>query len=495
MGNSDPVSDMLQQGLDTHVQAVTATPKIANDPVNDMLQQGLSDHLAGKTQPAAPVNQQQPTDKASRYGGLALRSAGIFAGGIADIPSAVLNAGEWAGEKISGNTGTPRAPYPSDYINKAMDNAGVPNPETTGEKVAVYGAPIIAGAAKSLAGGAVSVGKGMLASSPEEMSATQQAIKSTATSAYQKMKDIGANINSDASDTMLQSVLTKLSDSGIFNPTRHPGTASVLDDLGKAVNNSKNAPLSLEYLDQIRREAAGVINGGKIRNMFGQVVGKSEDAQRATVVVKAIDDAVSKLGKADMTAGGTDAVAALNDARSAWSTQRKYQDISRLINDAGGNPNNLKLRLTRIVNDPTKMANYTAAEQQAIKNAALTTGPESMLNLAGKFGVDLGSSTYQGRASGAALTLGAAKMGAGAYAGYQVGGDKGAMAGATAAVVGGTAARQLQKWIASGRAEDVLKIIKSGQKISPDQIGKMSAKNAALYMSAIANPFKKDDSK
>ncbi len=124
----------------------------------------------------------------------------------------------------------------------------------------------------------------------------------------------------------------------------------------------------------------------------------------------------------------------------------------------------------------------------------LATGGEALLNLGGKFGIDLGSSVYQGRMAGGALTLGAAKMAAGGAAGYAAGGNEGGVLGAVGAVAGGTVARQLQKWIASGRADDVLKIIQSGKKLTPSQIKGMSPKAAALYLSTLANPLKKDQS-
>ncbi len=490
LNSPDPVSDVLQQALSEHIQATPVDQQAVGDPVNDVLQQAMLDHAANGNE--IPAQEKPTPETASRIGGLALRSAGIAAGGVADIPSMAVNAAEWVGKKLGDKTNPTAMPYPSDYINKGMTAVGVPEPKGVAENISVYGAPLAVGAIGSLAKGAAAVGKGIMASSPEEMTATGKALKDASQAAYQKMKDVGANISTTSATDLMKNVYTEISKAGKYNEKLHGGTQSVLDDLTKEVNSG--TPVSLESLDQSRRLLQAVIEKDTIKSpITGKVVSYGEDAQRAKTAIKAIDDSVNKLSKADLTAGDTSAITALNDARALWSQNRKYGDMSRLIEESGGNPNNLKLRLQRLINSPTKFNNFNDAEKQAIKNAATQTGGEAMLNLAGKFGIDLGSPIYQGRATGAAALMLAAKAGAGAGAGYAAGGgEQGSLMGAAAAVAGGTVARQLQKWIASGRAEDVLKIIQSGTKLTPKQINGMSPKAAAFYLSSLANPLKKD---
>jgi len=108
----------------------------------------------------------------------------------------------------------------------------------------------------------------------------------------------------------------------------------------------------------------------------------------------------------------------------------------------------------------------------ALKTAAKQTTGEGILKALGKFGFDIGSS--RGIGNTALPTIGgiAAGLGAGTGAGVLV-------------PVAGTAARQGQKLLAFGKAEELLKVIEQGGKITTKMVETLPQTEKKKFLTSI----------
>lgn len=303
------------------------------------------------------------------------------------------------------------------------------------------------GAAIPIAGAAVNAGvkgsqnawKGVFARTGEDLQKIGQQIKDKASSHYKVMRESGAVINPNSGKRLISAIDNALLSTGKNNPRLHGDTISVIDDLKAA---SQSGRIGLEELDQFRQ-----LLGEVVSKNTDAIKGINPDALKASRAIEALDDIVEKFSAKDIRGGNTDAINALNMARQEWKKYRKFESISNIIRRADGDPNKLKSGLQAFVLKKKNLQGFSKEERVALVNAARNSGGEKLLKALGKFGFDLGASLTPGNTF---LPV-ASSLAGGA-----------GVPGGIPLAVGGTAARQAQKYVGRAKIEDVLKMIESG---------------------------------
>lgn len=268
---------------------------------------------------------------------------------------------------------------------------------------------------------------GFKARKPEELTEAAVTQKSSAGNLYKQMRDVGATLNSDAANNLAGSVDSALQQN-LFIPQLNPKTLGIVQHLKDAIE--KNGGIGLDELDQYRR-------------LLGRV-GGSEDGVSAGAVRRAIDDTVNALTNEHLESGSTEAVKLLNQGRSAYQNASQFEDVSALIAKANGDPNKIHQSLTRFLNNENNTRGWSQEKLDALRFAANTGNGEYILKGLGRFGLEPNNvfmPLFGGSAVGAAF-----------------GGPAGL--GLTAA---GTVARQGHKYIARGKAENLLKFLEGAQ--------------------------------
>ena len=312
-----------------------------------------------------------------------------------------------------------------------------------GGEGALYGG-IIGGAIPAVGAGLSATGKGIkntiagaTARNVDELAEAGAAIKETSGKAYRAMRDSGVVFNNAATQKIISNLDSALKQSGPLNKKIHGNTISVIQDLKRLAQKGE---LGLEELDQYRQ-------------LFGDMsgdIGNKSNARTAGILRGALDNALDNLDNKAFKAGGKEAIEALKTGRTEYARARKFESITEIVKKSDGDANYLKRELKKFLDNPKKTRGFNFEELKALKEASSLTAGEGILKMLGKFGFDLGSS----RIGNTALpVLGALGTGIGAGTG----------AGAVVPVVG-TAARQGQKYLARGKAENLLKIIEQGGK-------------------------------
>lgn len=286
--------------------------------------------------------------------------------------------------------------------------------------------PIAGAAGAGALSGTRTAIKGAFAKSADEIDDISSNIRSITNKHYAAMREEGANIAENKTQEIFNTIDNNLSSRGILNPALHGKTMAVVNDLKNA---AKNGTLDLETLDQQRRVLSRIKPG----------IDNAEDAGMASAAVRAIDS-IQIEGK-DLTKGTVNAVDSLFKGRAEARRAIKIDEIGDILRQADGDPNRIKAGLTRFVNKKDNLRGFTTEEKDSLMNAARSTATERLLKMGGKFGIDLGTSLTPGNTF---LPL--------------VGG----IGGSPAIPALGTAARQLQKYMARGKAEEVIRTIQAG---------------------------------
>lgn len=303
---------------------------------------------------------------------------------------------------------------------------------------------VIGGLGGAAIKGAKNIKTGIAARLPEELDDAAMAIRDQATRQYAKMRDAGAVFSPQATQKIQDEISQTLAKDGSLNPRLHDKVLAVYDDINNSL--SKGA-VGLEELDQWRQ-------------VLGDIAGNFSDrvnARKATLMIKSIDDVVEKVQPNDLLTGGVEAVDALRAGREAWARQSKFSAVADIVKNAGNDAYKLKRDLEKMLLNPKKHRGFSKVEMEALKTAARQTTGEGILKALGKFGFDIGSS--RGIGNTALPTIGgiAAGLSGGTGAGVLV-------------PIAGTAARQGQKLLAFGKAEELLKVIEQGGKITNQMI-------------------------
>lgn len=304
--------------------------------------------------------------------------------------------------------------------------APIPDQSPIGNRAvsAVINAPAQVVAKTSDAGNAFV--KGIGATDAEDLPAVADELKSSAGKIYDQMRNVGAVFNKDASQNLVSNIDDAV-ESKQFIPQLNPKTVAIIDHMRDAADNGT---LGLDQIDQYRR-------------LLGRV-GSTEDGVSAGLAKRAIDSFVNDADQTDLEGGNLKAVDLLNQGRAAYSQASKFEDISDILSKANGDPNRIKAGLQRFMANSDNTIGWSIPELGALKEAANNGVGENLLKAFGKFGFDFSKSGV-GNTVLPALSVGAGATGA---AGFGI-----------PLAVGGTIARQGQKYLARGYAQKLLDTI------------------------------------
>lgn len=249
---------------------------------------------------------------------------------------------------------------------------------------------------------------------------------------YGQMRQAGAVLNNSATDDLKSNIDDALS-KNLFIPQLNPKTLGIVDHLKAAIDQDGTIPL--DQLDQYRRLLSRV--------------GASEDGVSAGMVKKAIDSTVNNLDGNDLQNGSTEAIDLLNKARASYAASSRFDDVAEVLQKANGDPNKIKQYMTKFMSDDDNTVGWTQAQKDAGNNAANTGIGENLLKALGKFGFDFSKSGTGNTVLPALAAMG--KMGGAAI-----------VPGGIPMVMAGTAARQAQKYLARGKAEQLLDALQNG---------------------------------
>lgn len=270
---------------------------------------------------------------------------------------------------------------------------------------------------------------GLTARSPDALYDTSKAMKSSAGDLYNRMRDVGAVFNNNKTASMISDIDKALM-SNRFIPELNPKTTAIVQHIKDA---SENGNIGLNEIDQYRRLLTRVA--------------PTEDGVSAGSVKAALDNAVNSTKASDLQSGGREAISLLNQGRKAYAQASRFDAVSDIIARSNGDANKIKQNLTRFVGDRDNLRGFTQEEISALKAAANTSIPENIFKALGKFGFDFGSSGTGNTVLPAIASIG------GAYG----------VPGGIPLAVGGTLSRQLQKYIARGKAENALRTIEGSK--------------------------------
>lgn len=286
------------------------------------------------------------------------------------------------------------------------------------------GNAVAATTAKGLQTGA----RGVMARSPEVLQQTAENMKNSAGGMFNQMRDIGAVINEAKTSDLLANINSAIK-SKQFIAELNPKTLAIVNHIKEAASEGT---LGINDLDQYRRLLSRV--------------GNSEDGVSAGTVRNAIDSTVNSITENDLSSGGREAVDLLNQARPAYSKAMKFKEVTDLVTKADGDPNRTKAAFQRFTANDENKKGFSLAEWDALKKAGRTGIGENFLKMFGKFGVDFSN-------SGTGNTVLPVLMGLGKVGGAAL------VPGGLPAVAAATLARQGQKYIARGKAENALRMI------------------------------------
>lgn len=312
-----------------------------------------------------------------------------------------------------------------DSLKQAAISAGV----GAGAGAATQG---VMNAAKSIARGVGETGKniakGARALGGEELDAASASMKANASAAYKAAHAQGAVLSKATTNGLVSTLTKSLSNGGKVNARLHGDTLAVMQDIKAAAGRN----LSLEEADQFRQLLSDVVSKNTTK-----LEGTNVDGRKALELINALDDKIASLGKKNLVQGTPEAIKGLTDARSMWSTWRKFDAVSRMVQKADGDANALQRQFKSYFDNPANHKGFTTQEIAMGKAIGRSTKTESALKMLGKFGLD--------RNNVLAPTV------AGGLVGTVAGGPAGV--GLAAA---GTAAKYGSKLAARGRAQNLL---------------------------------------
>lgn len=277
---------------------------------------------------------------------------------------------------------------------------------------------------------------------------TKEALRSTAKTLYQQADDSGVRFSDQSVATLARGVSDDMATGG-YNARLNPKISAVLDELGGLQGQ---AP-TLERLEQVRRVA---LNAAKSN--------EPSDRMLAGRIIENIDQFVERISPAHMVAGTnkTQAVQALQQARSTWKTLRKTEMLEEAVEkaklQASGFENGLRTQFRALLRKPKTRKMFTKEEQAAMIRVVSGGATENTLRFLGKFGLPV-----EGGNNALGSVLGA---GIGATLGSAVGAPG---AGAMVAPILGASARKLSER-ATRQNADIAQALVRGGKIKPAQV-------------------------
>lgn len=270
---------------------------------------------------------------------------------------------------------------------------------------------------------------GFKARGADDLNQAASDFKSSGGDLYKQMADVRAVLKPEAA-TALSSNVSDALKQNLFIPQLNPKTLGIVQHLQDAIDT--NGGIGLQELDQYRR-------------LLGRV-GNTEDGVSAGMVRRAIDDTVNSSSDDDWSTGSKEAVDLLNQGRSTYAAASRFEDVADVLAKANGDPNKIKQGLTSFLKNDDNTRGWNDDQLDALRYAANTGIGENILKAFGKFGFDFSKSGTGNTVLPAFATMAGA---AGTPLGIPL-------------AVGGTIARQAQKYMARGKGEQLLNLLQNG---------------------------------
>ena len=307
--------------------------------------------------------------------------------------------------------------------------------------------------------GVQTLGKGLTAAGEASRNATEEALKAGASATYDALDAKNIALAPSGSQKIFDNIRQNLSDSGIqgLNPSVHPNTDATVKDLGKWINSPAGTVAAIPEggvdtaVGAIKKSGVGEISLKELDNYRQQLAGASysnpKDVAAAASVRSAIDDAIhpdtSKFTANDLTSGTPQDMGLLKQAQREWTAKSQYETINDILTKAEGDPAKIKKGLNSFLQNDKKTIGWSQDKLDALSNAAKYSTVEGIYNGLGKFG-------FQPKKALGYLEGGAAFI-------------PGAAPAALTMLGTGTIANQLGKYMARGKAQQLLDVIAQGK--------------------------------
>lgn len=377
----------------------------------------------------------------SGFGGV----AGNIAGSIAGNPASWLPMGEISGVgdlaragAIQGGASGLIQNTDKTSLGGNLLNAGIGAAEGAGS-AAVLGT---AGkTALEIPGGIANRVKGAFADSANDMAAQSDKNWEEAGNYFKSSTANGAVISDDSAKGILDRIQSDVGTLG----SRTTGTAGVLQDFQKSIENGEITPAKLH---DFRQDLNDVISKDTKSKVDGGGIGK--DGQKAMTAKTTLDDALANLNEKDLSAGTPQGINDLLSGINSTAKAYRYDRVSDMLNDAGGDPNAIMRGAAKL---QKSMKGLNPDEAVALQNLATRGTGQAIERGLGTFGFDLG------KAKNAGLPA--------LVAGNAVGAGTALVPHGLPLVAAGTVARQTGKLAAKGKAQNLLDTIMERETNAP----------------------------
>jgi hypothetical protein len=360
----------------------------------DVIGEGVSQVAKGVYNVLPEGAQEYIKETASSIGG---SDVGQLAGKAAQEYEANLKAFEKSNPRFARNL-------------KAIREAAVLTP---------LGTPAVRAAAKGavtpVGKAATSVAKGVTPSIPKPIYKAEP-VKEISSGLYKQVEEAGGSLRPEARDILINKV-EQLADIG---GERLTSGKSVFEDMLDTLSKKQGQPLTLKGVEDLDKELTGLIQKERTIAGISPEGLKLQDLQ---------DDFrnVIRNPTEDLVIGGREGFDALKSATSQWAAGKKLEEIESIFEYAKKTDNpatSIKAQFRTLSRNKKRMAGYTPAEQELIKQAAesslfadflrTTAGSRLISSVMGTVGGALGGGfmgAAVGGGAGAALS-GSARKGA-----------------------------------------------------------------------------------
>lgn len=289
------------------------------------------------------------------------------------------------------------------------------------------------------------------------------AIEDGSRALYSAADNAGVLAKPEAVQPLLDNLSGVVKNKDIASQKLYSSTLGAIKDLGDDIAAGNTGLMTLDRHRQILGNLAKDITNPN----------KAQEAEAAGRAIGFIDDFIENLTPDKLLSGDVSAANALTAARAEWSKSKRFEKIGQIIVNASNDANKLKRDLEKFRTNPKNTLGWSESELEALKQASTQTTGEGVLKLLGKFGFDLGGSRPVGNTalpiiSGLASGIGASSTGIGALV-----------------PIVGTAARSAQKALASGKAEQLLKVIEQGGKVTNKMVAELPKSEQNKFLSKV----------
>lgn len=333
--------------------------------------------------------------------------------------------------------------------------------------------PVAGAALGAAAAGTGKIYKGFNARDTEALESVWKMIKGRADDSYQLAESLGANLNPQAAQKVSASLQGIIKDPHTKASQRlYSSTISAISDLNEDLAAGNTGLMTLDKHRQIL---------GNIAKDIGNP-NRAQEAKAASEAIDAIDNVIEGLDAQSIISNSTDAVDALLTARKEWARQKKFENISDIVEASSGDANKLKrdLESFRLKLKKNRGMGWSNDEILALEHASGQTTAEGILKAFGKFGFDLGSGRSVGNT--ALPIMGGLLSG---FGGLASGIGAAALTPAAAVPIVGTAARMSHKMMARATTDDLLRVIENGGALTPKMVNSLPKQEQQKLLSRI----------